>query len=79
MKWKKTDNLSDNEKEKIYNDLVKLANTLDKEEKYKIIGHDDLDYFGIRELEGLFDYTGIDNDDYYKPVLVKSSFKNNYQ
>ena len=76
---KKKDNLSDNEKEKIYNDLVKLANTLDKEEKYKIIGHDDLDYFGIRELEGLFDYTGIDNDDYYKPVLVKSSFKNNYQ
>ena len=79
MKWKKKDNLSDNEKEKIYNDLVKLANTLDKEEKYKIIGHDDLDYFGIRELEGLFDDTGIDNDDYYKPVLVKSSFKNNYQ
>ena len=75
----KKDNLSDNEKEKIYNDLVKLANTLDKEEKYKIIGHDDLDYFGIRELEGLFDDTGIDNDDYYKPVLVKSSFKNNYQ
>ena len=73
----KKNNLSANEKEKIYNDLIKLANTLDKEEKYKNINHDDLDYFGIRESEKLFG--DIDNDDYYKPVLVKSSFKNNYQ
>ena len=73
----KKNNLSANEKEKICNDLVKLTNTLDKEEKYKNINHDDLDYFGIRESEKLFG--DIDNDDYYKPVLVKSSFKNNYQ
>ena len=31
----KNNNVSTNEKEKIYNDLIKLANTLDKEEKYK--------------------------------------------
>ena len=61
----------------IYNALIKLANTLDKEGKYKNINHDDLDYFRIRELEKLFD--DIDNDDYYKPALVKSSFKNNYE
>ena len=73
----KKNNLSANEKEKICNGLVKLTNTLDKEEKYKNINHDDLDYFGIRELEKLFG--DIDNDDYYKPVLVKSSFKNNYE
>ena len=66
----KKNNLSTDEKEKIYNDLVQLANTLDKEEKYKNINNDDLDYFGIRELEKLFG--DIDNDDYYKPVLVKS-------
>ena len=66
-----------NEKEKIYDDLIKLANTLDKEEKYKNINHDDLEYFGIRELEKLFG--DIDNDDYYKPVLVRSSFQNNYE
>ena len=73
----KKNNLSANEKEKICNGLVKLTNTLDKEEKYKNINHDDLDYFGIRELEKLFG--DIDNDDYYKPVLVKSWFKNNYE
>ena len=73
----KKNNLSANEKEKICNGLVKLTNTLDKEEKYKNINHDDLDYFGIRELEKLFG--DIDNDDYYKPVLVRSSFQNNYE
>ena len=73
----KKDNLSDNEKEKIYNDLVKLANTLDKKEEHRHRNRDDLDYFGIKELENLF--ADIDNDDYYKPVLIKSSFKNNYK
>ena len=73
----KKQNLSDNEKEKIYDDLVKLANTLDKKEEHKHSDHDDLDYFGIRELENLFGY--IDNDSYYKSVLVRSSFKNNYK
>ena len=74
----KKQNLSDNEKEKIYDDLVKLANTLDKKEEHKHSDHDDLDYFGIRELENLFG--DIDNDDNcYKPVLVRSSFKKNYK
>ena len=35
--------------------------------------HDDEDCFGIKELENLFG--DVDNDDYYKPVLVRSSFK----
>ena len=39
----KRQNLSDNEKEKIYDDLVKLANTLDKKEEHKNIDHDDLE------------------------------------
>ena len=69
----KMQNLSDNEKEKSYDHLIKLANTLDKKEEYKHSDNDELDYFGIRELENLFG--DIDNDDYYKPVLVKSSFK----
>ena len=38
-----------------------------------------LDYFGIRELENLFTNDDNDDDNYYKPVLVKSSFKNNYK
>ena len=69
----KKQNLSDNEKEKIDDHLVKLANTLDKKEEYKHDDHDDLNYFGIRELENLFSYT--DNGDYYKPVFVRNYFK----
>ena len=34
-----------------------------------------LDYYGIRDIENLFSNV----DDYYKPILVESSFKNNYQ
>ena len=75
----KRQNLSDNEKEKIYDHLVKLANTLDKKEERKHTDHDDLDYFGIRELENLFTNDDDNDDNYYKPVLVKSSFKNNYK
>ena len=73
----KKQNLSDNEKEKIYDHLVKLANTLDKKEEYKRRDHDDEDYFGIQELENLFG--DVDNDDYYKPILVRSSFKKSYE
>ena len=73
----KKQNLSDNEKEEIFDHLVKLINTFDKKGEYKHSDCDDLDYFGIKELEVLFGNT--DNDDnYYKPVLVKTSFKNGY-
>ena len=44
----KKQNLSDNEKEKIYDHLVELVNTLDKKKERKKSDHDDLDYFGIR-------------------------------
>ena len=70
-------NLSDKGKEKIYDRLVELLRTLDKKEKYKYHERDDLDYHGIRDIENLFD--DIDDDDYYKPISVKSSFKNNYK
>ena len=74
----KKQNLSDNEKEKIYDYLVKLAINLDKKEEHKSNDHDDDVYFGIKELENLL--SDIDDDDYYhKPVLVKSSFKKNYE
>ena len=75
----KRQNFSDNEKEKIYGDLVKLANTLNQKEEHKHSNHDDLDYFGIRELEKLFDDIDIDDDNYYKPVLIRSSFERKYE
>ena len=71
-------NLLDKEKEKNYNNLVELVRTLDKKEKYKYHDRDDLDYNGIRDIENLFDVDN--NDDYhYKPILVNSSFKENYK
>ena len=73
----KKQNLSDNEKEEIYDHLVELVNTLDKKEEHKHSDHDDLDCIRVRELENLFG--DIDNDNYYKPVLVRSFFKNNYR
>ena len=73
------ENLSDKEKEKIYDTLIKLVKTLDKKEKYKYHDRDDLDYYGIRDIENLFDNDNDNDDNYYKPILVESSFKNNYK
>ena len=73
----KKENLSDNEKEKIYDHLAKLVNTLGKKEENKHTNRDDLDYFGITDTENLID--DVDVDDYYKPIFVKSSLKKNYK
>ena len=73
----KIKNLSDKEKEKIYDRLVELVRTLDKKEKYKYHDRDDLDYHGIRDIENLFD--NVNDNDYYKPILVKSSFNESYK
>ena len=73
------ENLSDKEKEKIYDTLIKLVKTLDKKEKYKYHDRDDLDYYGIRDIENLFDNDNDNVNDYYQPILVEDSFKNNYK
>ena len=70
-------NLSDKEKKKIDDNLLELVNKLSKKEKYRYYDRDDLDYHGIRDIENLFD--NVNDNDYYKPILVKSSFKNNYK
>ena len=73
----KKKNLSDKEKEEIYDNLVKIVKTLDKKETYQYHDHDDLDYYGIKDIENIFD--NDDDDNYYKPILVKSSFKDDYK
>ena len=73
----KKQNLSDKENKEIYDNLVKFVRTLDKKEKFKYHDRNDLDYFRIRDIENLFD--NVNDNDYYKPILVKSSFKENYK
>ena len=75
----KKENLSDKEKEEIYDHLVKLVKNLDKKEEYKYHDHDDLDYYGIRDIEDLFDDNADNDDYYYKPILVKTSLKDGYK
>ena len=48
-----------------------------KKEKCSPYDCDDFDYYGIRDTENLFDE--VSEEDYYKPKLVKSSFKGNYE
>ena len=66
-------NLSELEKEEI-RELVRI---LDKKEKYLYRDRDDLNYYGIKDIRNLF--SKFDEKDYYKPILVKSSFKGNYK
>ena len=56
-----------------------ILKTLDKKETYQYHYRDDLNYYGIRDIENLFTNDDNDDDNYYKPILVKSSFKNNYK
>ena len=44
----KKESLSDQEKKKIYDDLLELVHTLDKKEEHKY-DREDLDYYGIRD------------------------------
>ena len=74
-----TENLSDKEKEENYDRFVELVKTLDKKEKYKYHDRDDLDCYGLRDIENLLDDNTDNDDNYYKPILVKTSFKNNYK
>ena len=62
---------------KIYDDLAELVNKLNKKEKYRYYDRDDLDYHRLRDIENLVD--DINDEDYYKPILVKSPFEDNYK
>ena len=71
----KKKNLSNKEKKEIYDHLFELVNTLNKKETYQFHDREDLDYYGMRDIENLFSNI----DDYYKPILVESAFKSNYK
>ena len=67
-------NISEAEKEENDEYLRKIVRILNDEEEYSLYDHDD---FRIRYIENLFDEVSEEN--YYKPVFVKSSYKSNYK
>ena len=50
---------------------------LNNNEEYSLYDRDDFDYYGIRDIENLFD--DVSKTNYYKPTFVKSSHKGNYK
>ena len=57
--------------------LTKLVRILNNKEKYGPGNRDDFDYYGITDIPILFGQTS--EEDYYKPISVKSSHKSNYK
>ena len=52
--------------------LTKLKTTLNKKQKYRHVDHHDQTYYVVEDIEHLVD---DDIDDYYAPILVRSSFE----
>ena len=71
------EDLSEAGKEKYDEHLRNLVRNLYNKEKQSPYDSDDFDYYGIRDIENLF--YEFSKEDYYKPVLGKSSFKGNYK
>ena len=65
-------------KKKTYDNLVNLVRTLDKKVKYQYQDRDDLDCYGIKDIENLFN-DDVDDNIYYKAILTDSSFTKNYR
>ena len=70
-------NISEAEKEENDEYLRKLVRILNDKEKHGPHDRDDLDYNGITDIEILLGE--ISEEDYYKPIFVKSSFNDNYK
>ena len=56
--------------------LINLAITLNNKEKYQLSEYQDYNYFGIKDIEHLYNDEIID---YYKSILSRSYFKDNYE
>ena len=67
-------NLFETKIKEIERNLAELEENLSKTKKY--YDYDDIEYNGIRDVKDLFDLS-ID-EDYYKPIITKGAFNNNY-
>ena len=70
-------NISEAEREENDEYLRKLVRILNDKEKHGPHDREDLDYNGITDIEILLGE--ISEEDYYKPIFVKSSFNDNYK
>ena len=73
MKWK-LKNLFESKIKDIERNLTELEENLSKTKKY--YDYDGIEHNGIRDVKDLFDLS-ID-EDYYKPIITKGTFNNNY-
>ena len=64
-------------KNRVIKQLKKYFKKLRDAKKSKYLDDDDVEYKGITDLELLFEE--IDENDYYKPILVKSFHKEGYK
>ena len=64
------------ESKKVGEFLEKLkGEDLNRLEKHRYLDNDDLDYKGIKQIENLLNKI---DEDYYKPIKIKSAFNNKY-
>ena len=70
-------NISEEEQEKNNEYLRKFVRILSDKEEHSPYDRDD--YYGIRDLENLFDEASEEDYYYYKPIFVKISFTGNYK
>ena len=57
-------------KNRIHSHLIHILNDLDARKKYGYTDYDDRKYYGIRDIELLYNNA----DDYYRPILVNHAF-----
>ena len=70
-------NISEEEQEENDEYLRKLVRILNNKEERGPNDRDDFDNFEVRDIENLFDK--VNEEGYYKPILVKGSFNGNYK
>ena len=70
-------NISEAERENNDEYLRKLVRILNNKQQDSLYNRDDFDYYGIRDIENLFNETS--EEDYHKPIFIKGFHKGNYK
>ena len=71
-----TTRLAKTERERATTYLINLKKKLENKQKYHSSDHHDQNNYDIKDIEHLFNET---IDDYYKPILVRFAFDNNFE